>query len=743
MRATLTKLFLAAALVASACAEKDVTAPPAPRIDPFKSPTSADTITITGTAEYNSTVRITGGAKEVSVTADPFTATFRAEVPLNKPAAPEISLKNQLSATATDAAGNTSEATAFEVVFGPEPGKPAKITFDLDGKAASGTINAGDEVKYKYSLTDAYGAKSPNPVEVLPSAPGALVFDDGVSGNGFILGMTKVGSFTIAARATGVPADANLSKTVTVEVQPALGKRFIDMQLTLSRMATGDSTSAIAVVKDLYGNEITPTTGQLTLACDPQGGQPASACAVNGTTITVTKSGVYKITATFNDGTNPAAPATQYVFVEDVPDVTPPTCDKPVVVYPSATGAKVPLNGRIVVQLPMFDAGGLAQATLYAVFGNNPACVQTSRTLQLAGVTNPTPAPEVSITVPGCAYPLDSISLFAVVTDRAGNMGFSPANNDLSVIGTQLGQNGYTATTFGYANNQNGGSLDLAFDPNTQVAYVVSSNWDSISVVLSDRTRTVLRDATGQTYQANNNTNNNGLMGIAVDGTGGLLVSAYSSSTPTGNDLNYISTSLPVDPKVLASYTYTNGPGRLVYDQRPGVVCVARTSFNSNFNCYEFNTSTQTLGAKIFTNDIAAPGNPQLAGLAIGEKDSNGYYTLWMLVQVNVNTCAVYTTTATFTANTAPAPVALALSPAVTGTCNDIVGLPSGDVAVAVTGNNSGEVVRVTKGTGATTPLVTGLTDPTGLDFAGGFLYVIDRNNRQILQVTAPVGAPF
>ncbi|MBI3179215.1 MAG: hypothetical protein HYZ27_06110, partial [Deltaproteobacteria bacterium] len=72
----------------TACKEEDTTAPPAPRVDPYASPTGAPEITLTGSAEYGATVRITGGQSAVTTTADPFTALWRARVSLFVPPAP-------------------------------------------------------------------------------------------------------------------------------------------------------------------------------------------------------------------------------------------------------------------------------------------------------------------------------------------------------------------------------------------------------------------------------------------------------------------------------------------------------------------------------------------------------------------------------------------------------------------------------------------------------------------------------
>src|SRR3989442_90351 len=84
--------------------------PPAPNLDPLDSPTGLTKIWVTGSAEYNAKIQITGGKADVSTVSDAFTARFRAQVELNPDA------KNTLSVIATDAAGNVSDPTTVDVV---------------------------------------------------------------------------------------------------------------------------------------------------------------------------------------------------------------------------------------------------------------------------------------------------------------------------------------------------------------------------------------------------------------------------------------------------------------------------------------------------------------------------------------------------------------------------------------------------------------------------------------------------
>lgn len=316
---------LCAALISSVlfagCSEKDETAPPAPNVDPVVSPTSASTQVITGSAEYGATVTIAGGVATVEVQADPFTALFRAEVELHTEIpAGEVSITNTLTLTATDADGNTSESTTVEIEFGPPPGEATVLTFELTGAAADGMIEAGDDITYTYSAADAYGDPTDDPILVVVNSPDAVVLDDGLSGTGLIIGLARTGSFTVTARvAAGGPIE-----TRTVDVSVASGARFVSLGLTLDRMAINDTVIALVVVRDLFGNPIETPLAEVTIERQ-DGTLQATDYVQNGFELTITREGVYKLTATFDDGVNPPATAEQYLLVEKVPDLQPPS----------------------------------------------------------------------------------------------------------------------------------------------------------------------------------------------------------------------------------------------------------------------------------------------------------------------------------------------------------------------------------------------------------------------------------
>lgn len=728
------RLLLAGLLLLVGCAEKDTTAPPAPRVHPVKSPTSQERLVLTGAAEFASTITISGGKEPVTTSADRFTAEFLAEVPLNTTIAQgAVSVTNTLSVTATDAAGNVSEPTVVEVKFGPEPGVPAKLTFALTGAAAGGTIAAGTDVTYSYTVTDAYGGAVDQPLSVIPSDPNTTVFDDGISGTGLILGFRRVGSFTITARASGV---AGVSQQAALTVTPAAGQRFVQLGLTLSRMATGDSTAALTVVKDTFGNVVLDdaagTAMGLALTCTPQNSTtPASACVKVGNVFTVTRAGVYRITATYDDGTNPSATASQYVFAEDAPDVEPPTASITGIVYP--TGAsQIPrsTNSRVEVSLDFADNKALASATLYALFGNNPACISNSGALLLTGRGQVTT--NASVRVPACAFPYDSIGLFASVTDEAGNQGFSTLNTSLSISAAGLG-NVTASAGYGLGVAAIGGTtlqqgFDVAWDAAAEIAYVPSQNNQRIGAMLPDRTQVTLRDITGQSYQPNAPT------GVAVTPAGELFIGRFNN----GN-IAYLPPTLPTNPPSLVSGLI--GPTRLVYDARPTtpVLCAARTSALNTMNCYAFSaTPTPTLTQSFPTHLVPSPAptggnNVDLAGIALGPPTA-GTFPLYLLY----GGCALYSTTTAFGGTNPANPTALTVTPSLGNTCVDVAGLPSGDVAVLT----NTAVVRVTPA-GAASTIVSGLNQPTGLDFADGTLFVLDTGSQSVLRVSAPTSSPF
>lgn len=83
--------------------------PSSPSIDPQASPTSLETLTITGTSEPGATLSVTGGAGAATATADA-SGTFSVEVDLT------VDATNDLLVVASDAATNASEPATLSIV---------------------------------------------------------------------------------------------------------------------------------------------------------------------------------------------------------------------------------------------------------------------------------------------------------------------------------------------------------------------------------------------------------------------------------------------------------------------------------------------------------------------------------------------------------------------------------------------------------------------------------------------------
>ena len=108
------RLGLVVLTLALSCAQEDKTPPAAPLLEAVKSPTSLDKQTLHGTAEFGSTVTITGmgSVDPMVIKADPYTARWEATVSL-------VAGQNDLAVTAKDAAGNVSQATSATIVREP------------------------------------------------------------------------------------------------------------------------------------------------------------------------------------------------------------------------------------------------------------------------------------------------------------------------------------------------------------------------------------------------------------------------------------------------------------------------------------------------------------------------------------------------------------------------------------------------------------------------------------------------
>ncbi|MDP2270618.1 MAG: Ig-like domain-containing protein [Archangium sp.] len=253
------------------CAEKDATPPPAPVVDPLESPTPRLKISVTGSAEFGATVKLAGGAAEVTTTADTFTARWRAEIELKK------DVENTLSVTATDAAGNASEATVVKV--NQSSPQASNIKLSLTAPVA----RAGELVGLIAVVFDQYGNEMPDAVVSFESTPAlaatftipgsmpAVTKAQGVLAGtrqfvAFDLSAVKSADFVFQLKATS----GTVSDTLPLTVRPASGHSFsklawvpLGTQLTI---VAGQDASYTYEVVDLYGNVTTGPVSAFTSA---------------------------------------------------------------------------------------------------------------------------------------------------------------------------------------------------------------------------------------------------------------------------------------------------------------------------------------------------------------------------------------------------------------------------------------------------------------------------------------------
>ncbi|MBS1153825.1 MAG: Bacterial Ig domain, partial [Myxococcaceae bacterium] len=251
-------LLALAALLFAACNQKDTTAPPAPNVDPPVSPTGESKVWITGSAEFGSTVKLTGPNGDGQTTADPFTARFRLQVELKPGTA------NAFSLTATDAAGNVSEAAA--VTIESQPPHAARLVLVPRQRE----VRAGEQVALDVTMLDQYGNDFLDPAvsfEVTPPLPatanvGGVMKPQGVlpQSQQFVAyelaGVVATG-YTFSIKATSGTASAVAQLTVRPAPAVTFSKLSFDPTGTTATVPAGTDVKYLYEVQDAFGNVTT------------------------------------------------------------------------------------------------------------------------------------------------------------------------------------------------------------------------------------------------------------------------------------------------------------------------------------------------------------------------------------------------------------------------------------------------------------------------------------------------------
>lgn len=204
---------------------RDINPPASPEISTMSQAINTSTTIITGTAEADSTVTITGGVSPVTGTATG--GNFSIVVTLNP------NTLNTLSVTATDAAGNESGYSIVEITHDNIAPVAIFATSTLPvglTNATSATISVtnGDVVAYKYKLDDGlYGLETPVATDI------TLTLTE-VAHTLSIIGRDAAGNWQIEGNAT--------TYSWTVDVTPPT--------LSSVTIASNNSNASLAKVGD-------------------------------------------------------------------------------------------------------------------------------------------------------------------------------------------------------------------------------------------------------------------------------------------------------------------------------------------------------------------------------------------------------------------------------------------------------------------------------------------------------------
>ncbi|HEY3448463.1 MAG TPA: hypothetical protein VGK67_19060 [Myxococcales bacterium] len=228
---------LVAVLFAAGCEVKDQEAPPKPRLATLRTPTSLDKVVFKGTAEYGAKIAVTRNPSWTGpeLTADPFTAEFELEAPLEMG-------ENTFSFTATDAAGNASEAATVKlerVAFTP---KAVRLSVPLDPLSADRPVAAvaaqilTDEAVSLAGLDVAFSALHEDGTT---KSEATAKTDNLGFAKASLAGLSKAGLWTLTATLAGVSDSALVLVLGGVPASAELSLQSLD--------ATGMPTSGAAI----------------------------------------------------------------------------------------------------------------------------------------------------------------------------------------------------------------------------------------------------------------------------------------------------------------------------------------------------------------------------------------------------------------------------------------------------------------------------------------------------------------
>ena len=450
-----------AGAVTSGCSEDDTTAPVAPRVDNVSAQSCDADPTVTGTAEFGATVRITGGSSEVTAIADPYTARFEATVPGG-------AAGSTLSVSAIDAAGNESEATVIDVAI--LAGSPAVIDLSL----SENMVEAGTNVAYTTTVMDSCGNLLDDAVSISINAPGAIV------GAGAISGLVRSGSWTVIAEVPGTPA----ADSETIVVDPDETTTVMVLQLASLSAFVGVPLGYTVTAVDGFGNSVDQASLDITTTDDAGGAlvDPVTQ------TITFANSGTpsHTVTASLFAGTASEITDAEAVLVSN-PDLAAPQVD----ILEPANGELV-ADRNIQIRVSATDDLGLAQIFLQATGVKNDFQQQLAPNNAGTGLPEVGPA-DYFFTLNVGGGTVGEVVLVAQAVDTSGNF---TSSTPITITVDPARRLVFDSGRFDLATVSAGGFLDnprgITFDTNVNRAYVANNNTNPVSVIEIDPTGPIL-----------------------------------------------------------------------------------------------------------------------------------------------------------------------------------------------------------------------------------------------------------
>lgn len=279
---------LCVALLALGCTEEDSTPPAPPLLSQVVSPTSLDTQTVRGTAEFGASVAITGAELFLpgDILVDPYTAKWEAVVKL-------ASGENVLKVVAKDAAGNVSQEASATIVREDVHAESLAITLSRsllssDDAAITVHIHGGnDEPVDMTGLTYSVDAKNAAGTALLPTV--MATSDKAGRADAALVGLTQAGLGVIVVTATqsdGLEARADFLVETGLPSALALTLKNAGVDVA-GPVPAGTELSAVMVVEDKAKNPIAGAPVSLVTN--------APLALVAGNLITITRAGTWDV----------------------------------------------------------------------------------------------------------------------------------------------------------------------------------------------------------------------------------------------------------------------------------------------------------------------------------------------------------------------------------------------------------------------------------------------------------------